>query len=143
MRCNNNFYRIILNFQDRRFLETTIQNIYNINLKQESFKINSTFINSTRFIKQNEKRWILSNLYLTIINPYFPNEKKKTFLISRKEKPQLKEIETIHPQKLLIFNRTGKRERQTDTERERRSRRKRGENCNKGMTLITVKYVSQ
>lgn len=77
VRCNNNFYRIILNFQDRRFLETTIQNIYNINLKQESFKINSTFINSTRFIKQNEKRRILSNLYLTIINPYFPNEKKK------------------------------------------------------------------
>lgn len=30
-----------------------------------------------RFIKQNEKRRILSNLYLTIINPYFPNEKKK------------------------------------------------------------------
>lgn len=71
-----------------------------------------------RFIKQNEKRRILSNLYLTIINPYFPNEKKKTFLI-RKEKPQLKKIETIHPQKLLIFNRTGKRDRETDTERER------------------------
>lgn len=34
------------------------------------------------------------------------------------------------------------RERETDTERERRNRR-RGENCNKGMTLITVKYVSQ
>lgn len=46
-------------------------------------------------------------------------KKKKIFLISRKEKPQLKKIETIHPQKLLIFNRTGKRERERQTQRER------------------------
>lgn len=44
------------------------------------------------------------------------------FLISRrKKKPLLKEIKTIHPQKLLIFNRIGKRERgrQMDREKER------------------------
>lgn len=51
------------------------------------------------------------------------------FLINRrKKKPLLKEIKTIHPQKLLIFNRTEK-EREEDrwTERKRERERRRRE----------------
>ena len=96
-----------------------------------------------RFIKQNEKRRILSNLYLTIINPYFPNEKKKNLSHKKKRKTPTEEDRNDTSAKTAYFQSHGKkRERETDTERERRNRR-RGENCNKGMTLITVKYVSQ
>lgn len=96
----------------------------------------------------NEKRWILSNLYLTIINPCFPTfqmkRKKKpdkpiihSFLISRKEKFFPTEGDQNDTSaKTAYFQSHGKRRRGREKERG-------GENFNKGVTLITVKYVSQ
>lgn len=68
---------------------------------------------------------------------------KKKNLSHKKRKTPTEEDRNDTSAKTAYFQSHGKkRERETDTERERRNRR-RGENCNKGMTLITVKYVSQ
>lgn len=65
------------------------------------------------------------------------------FLISRKEKTLTEGDQNDTSAKTAYFQSHGKRERGRQMDREKEREREGGENRNKGVTLITVKYVSQ
>lgn len=65
------------------------------------------------------------------------------FLISRKKKTLTEGDQNDTSAKTAYFQSHGKREREEDRWTERKREREGGENRNKGVTLITVKYVSQ